>query len=389
MGDRSEGEREWAAQNAVSLAALACSTIFVIMVVAAALLYRSRGPAVDFASFWAAGRLAAGGHASLAYDLQAHRTVELTAAHMGGSMPFAYPPPFLFAVLPIGFTPFWLGYVCWVAATAALYFAATRAFVAARYAFAHPAALLNAMIGQNGLLTSAVFISGVRLLESRPFLAGTILGLLVIKPQLALLLPLATIAARQWRAIAGAILSSGAMLALAALAFGAGTYGAFLATSSDYIGYMAAGRWNLAEIASVFSFFRFLGVGQAAALALQLVSAILAAALTWRAWADGHENRSALLAASTLLVSPYLFTYDSLLLILPLATFLDRKEWAKLAIAWTLLLLPLAGGFGLYAGPNMVPLAAGLCVWWLWAEPKKKAAAPSGTAASIEFTSGR
>ena len=52
----------------VPLVALACSTIFVLTVGVSAWVYYSQSPAVDFASFWAAGRLAIEGSPALAYD---------------------------------------------------------------------------------------------------------------------------------------------------------------------------------------------------------------------------------------------------------------------------------------------------------------------------------
>ena len=91
-------------KKTVALVALAFSTIFVLTAAVAAWVY-SKGPAVDFASFWAAGRLATGGSPALAYDIQTHRAMEMSGAHMGGLMPFPYPPPFLFFVVPMPCSP--------------------------------------------------------------------------------------------------------------------------------------------------------------------------------------------------------------------------------------------------------------------------------------------
>ncbi len=353
----------------VALVALGFSTIFLLTIAVAAWVY-SRGPAVDFASFWAAGRLAITGSPALAYDIETHRAVEMAVAHMGGQMPFPYPPPFLFFVLPIAFKPFWLAYLVWIVATAGVYLAAASRFMPLRYPLAHPAATVNAIIGQNGLLTCATFIFGLSMVAAQPFVGGAILGLLVIKPQLAVLLPVAFLAERNWRAILGAAASSLLLLVLAWLIFGPDTYRGFLAITGDYAGYMSGSRWNWGELASVFAFLRFFGVPQAAALAIQGAAALVAAFLTWRAWVTGDERRIAILAAATLLVPPYLFTYDSLLLILPLATFLrDEKHKWRAPIVWVLILLPVLGYFGLYPGPNTVPVAAMLSLWWL-ADPK-------------------
>jgi len=364
----------------LSLGALAASTLFALTVATAAWVYYSQRPGVDFASFWAAGRLARFGHPELAYHADAHRAVEMIVANMGGLMPFPYPPPFLFAVIPFAFQPYWLPYLAWILLTAGLFLAATRPYLRPRFAFAHPAAIVNAVIGQNGFLTSSFFLFGLSALAARPFAAGAIFGLLVIKPQLAVLVPVALLAARQWRAIGGAALSATALVGLAALAFGLEPYRGFLAMTGDYAGFMSAARWNWAEQASVFAFFRFFGLPQAVALAAQGVAALVAAILTWRAWALGLEQRGAVLAAATLLVPPYVFAYDSLLLALPIAVLLgdSARPW-RVALVWLMLLLPLLGQLGFYPGPNTVPVAAALCLWWLLAAmetPKTKAAAP-------------
>jgi hypothetical protein len=356
-------------EKAIVLVTLAFSTIFVVTVAVAAWVY-SQGPAVDVASFWAAGRLAIQGSPALAYDIQAHRAMEMTVAHMGGLMPFPYPPPFLFFVVPIAFRPVWLAYLAWIIPTAGLYLVAAARFAPLRYPLAHPAATVNAIIGQNGLLTCGIFLFGLSLVAAQPFLGGAILGLLVIKPQLAVLVPVALLADRNWRAIGGAAASSLLLLVLAWLIFGSGAYQGFLAITGDYARYMSGSRWNWGELASLFAFVRFFGIPQAAALAIQGVAALGAAFVTWRAWATGDDRRMAILAAATLLVPPYLFTYDSLLLLVPLGSFLqdDRHPW-RVPIIWLLLLLPLLGYFGVYPGPNTVPLAAILCLLWL-ASPK-------------------
>lgn len=349
-----------------AMVAMAAASIFAFAVVLSTCVYYLYGPDVDFVSFWAAGRLAIGGHPSLAYDIHAHRAVEESVAHMGGLMPFPYPPPFLLLVSAFAWLPYCLSYLLWILATAGLYLAATKRFTAPRFAFAHPAAIVNAMIGQNGFLTSGIFLLGISGVAAAPFTAGLILGVLVIKPQLGVLLPVALVAGRQWRAIGGAALSSITLVTTAAFVFGFDSYRGFVAMTQQYATFMAADRWDWAQQASVFGFFRFLGVPQPFALGLQGIAAIAAAVVTWRCWARGSEERGAVLAAATLLVPPYVFAYDSLLLVLPFAVLLKDQErpW-RAGILWVCLLLPLPGYFGFYPGPNTVPMAAVLSLWWM------------------------
>ena len=384
-------------RSGYALAALALSTIFLISIPVAAWVYYSQRPGVDFASFWAAGRLALTGTPALAYDIEQHRAVELSVVSLGGLMPFPYPPPFLFVVTPLAIPAFWLGYLLWICATSGLYLVATRSLMPPRFALAHPAALVNSIIGQNGLLTAAIFLFGLSMVTAQPFAGGLVLGLLVIKPQLAVLVPVALIAARAWQAIAGAALSSLLFAALAALVFGLDSYWGFIGITRQYAIFIDSYDWAWGEQASVFAFFRFFDAPQTVALAAQAATAIVAAAITWRAWALRSGQRCAILAAATILVPPYLFTYDSLILVLPLAVLLrdSSRPWRP-AIIWACLFAPLVPLFGfgsVYPGPNTVPIAAILCLWWLWRgqaaeatirqedKPKRKTAAPFGTAA--------
>src|SRR5258706_6960278 len=71
-------------------------------------------------------------------------------------------------------------------------------------ALAAPAVFINAVGGQNGTWTAALFGGGLGLLERRPLLAGGLLGLLIYKPQLGLLIPVALLAGRHLRAAAAA-----------------------------------------------------------------------------------------------------------------------------------------------------------------------------------------
>lgn len=345
--------------------AFAFSIVSLLAFAGAIWIYRTNPTGLDFTSFWAAGRLALGGHASFAYDYDAHRSVEMTAAHMGRAIPFPYPPPFLFVVMPFGLPHYWLAYLLWVTATGGVYIAATRRILPASYALGFPGALDNVVFGQNAFLTCSIFIIGTSLLGSQPFLGGAVLGLFVCKPQLACLFPIALLASRNWRAIGGATASSIALLGLAAVVFGLNSYVGFLAMCDRYAGMMSASIWPWNQVASVFGAARYFGISQGTALLVQAISALVAIALTWQAWARGFEQRVPILAASTLLVSPYLFTYDSLVLIVAIGWFMRERRVERTALVWLLSLLTLLCLFGLFPSPNLTPLAAAISLWWL------------------------
>ena len=88
-------------------------------------------------------------------------------------------------------------------------------------ALATPAVFVNAVGGQNGTWTAALFGGGLGLLDRRPIIAGSLLGLLIYKPQLGILIPIALLAGRRWQALAAAA-ATGAAASSPSVWFGLG-----------------------------------------------------------------------------------------------------------------------------------------------------------------------
>jgi hypothetical protein len=84
--------------------------------------------------------------------------------------------------------------------------------------------------------------------------------------------------------------------------------------------------------------------------------------MTWLAWSRNWEEKVAILASATLLASPYLFTYDAVLLVVPAAHLIGRQQFWSAGLIWLLAALPVAHVFNLYQGPNTVPVASTLCL---------------------------
>ena len=354
------------------LAALIFATLFVLCAFTAFHFAYSGTIAPDFVSYWAAGRLTVQGHPALAYDIAAHRSIEQQIVPTVGYLPFVYPPPFLFAVLPFGMAPFSIAFAAWILITAALYIAATRRIIDLRFALAQAAAAANFIVGQNGFLTCAIFVRGTALLASRPFLGGLILGLLSLKPQLAVLVPIALLAGREWRAIAGGALCSLLLAAVGLLLLGTASYEGFIGMIGHFSRWLGDGRWRWGEIASLYAMLRFFGVNQALALAIHFCLALVAAVMTGYAWATKSDRRVAILAASSLLASPYVFTYDGLLLVMPLADLMRRGKSRAFGLIWLLSLLPVIGYFRPF--PNTIPLAAMVSLWALHSRSSQSSA---------------
>lgn len=316
-----------------------------VLVIALALFTNAAHPRnMDFISFWAASKLSLAGTPLAAYDIAAHNQVQLTIGQFDGLMPFPYLPPYLLLVTPLALIPYSASAIVWLVGTFALYVAAARRVSpsAGRLAAAFPPVLVNGMIGQNGLLTGAIFISGMNLLERRPILAGLLLGCLIIKPQLAILLPLAFAAGGHWRAFFGAAASSLALLLVALLVFGVESYILFAKMMPLYASIATDGLVGWHKMASVYASMRLAGATAAIAWSGHILIGCAASLAVWKIWRSDAElgAKTAVLASASVLISPYIYIYDTVLLLLPFLWLIRNKEDPRLlAILWC---IPLA-----------------------------------------------
>lgn len=307
---------------------------------------------IDFASFWNVGKFVLQGNAEAAYGFGPHASPTL--------LPSAYPPPFLFVVAPLALLQFGPAFLLWTLATGAAYLAAARS----RMAFANPGAAYNGLVGQNGFLTAGILLGGLRLVSSRPVLGGALLGTMIVKPQLALMLPVVVIAGRLWAAIPAAAASAAILLGAAALIFGTDSYYGFAGTLGLYGDWLQSGHWPWPMLASFYAIGRWFGLGEFA-WALHWGVAAGAATAVWLAWRRGWDSRVPVAASASLLISPYLFAYDSVLLVSPLAwLYVRHPRWA--ALVWLLAALQLVRAFGGYDGPATTPIAAALAIAMMW-----------------------
>lgn len=364
------------------------AAILSLIVVATAVTVNLSTPyPMDFISYWAAGKLALAGDAATAYDIAAHHAVQGGAVAQPSMMPFPYPPPFMFLLLPFGALPFGWAAAIWIGVTLLGYVLTVRRLAPdiGALAIAFPPVMVCGIVGQNAFLTAALFAAALVLMPARPWIAGLAFACLAIKPQLGVLIPLALIAGREWRAFAGA--SIGVIgLAMAGLAaFGLAAWTGFFALMPLYSSIAAKGLVGWHKMASVYASLRLAGAPDSVALALHAAAALIGAALVWRTWRGSCDPlaRGAALAIGTVLISPYLYVYDQLLLIVPLA-FLLRGGLSQGVIAALCLLplLTLAQQMWLPGSRiNLAPLLPLVLFGLVWRRTSTNAARPGATAA--------
>lgn len=277
----------------------------------------------DFITFWAASHLTLGGEAAAAFDVKRIFAAEQAAVAANESIfLWHYPPTFQLLVAPLALLPYVVAFLAFVGASLAAYVLALRKLLDARVAsgrdavfllIAFPGVFICVFHGQNSLYTAALFAGGLLAMErGRPYLAGLALGLLAYKPQFGLLIPVALIAAREWRVF----FSTGAVAlgfaGLATLILGPDLWVAFLKNGPVLREVMETGWLPWHKMPSAFVFLRYLGVPEGFSYAAQGLTALVAVACVAIVWRRLGATRLswAVLISATLLVPPYIFDYE-------------------------------------------------------------------------------
>jgi alpha-1,2-mannosyltransferase len=236
--------------------------------------------------------------------------------------PWLYPPHFLLLLLPFGLLSFGTSYLLFMLLTFSLLVVAICQFTG-RPGFVTAAMLLFPqapfafLAGQNNFLTSAIFVGGFGLLEKYPFVGGALLGIGSYKPQLFLLVPIALVVSRQWKALAGAALMALALVLASIAVFGSDIWQEWVkimvSPSDTYQRWLVAGRL-IGQ--SVFSCMMLAGVSGGVANAVQAGAAIVACGFVY--WAFSRplpmDLRLAILLPAVLLASPHVSSQDAVML---------------------------------------------------------------------------
>jgi alpha-1,2-mannosyltransferase len=287
---------------------------------------RHNAPGADFMAFYAAARSYLEGNLPLLFDgarFTAHLN-EMFADRLSAPLPFQpwmYPPLYLLFLLPIALLPFGLAYAAFLTGTFAGLAAAVASVAPRGRRGAHmlslllcPAASAVAVAGQNGFLSAALLIGGFGLLDGSPVAGGMLFGALAFKPQIGLMVPVALVAARRWRALTSAA-ATAVVLAAASLAlFGADMWvnwiDLFFAPSNESYRQWAELSRPFGNSVSVCAL--LLGATDTTAMAAQLLAVLVGAAAVWQAFRRpmASDSRMAVILAAAILAAPSVAIYD-------------------------------------------------------------------------------
>jgi len=231
----------------------------------------------------------------------------------------------------------------WLILTGALYlFAASKILPDKRaliFAVTLPAALYHLGTEQVGLLIAGLNGLALYWLDKRPRAAGALVGLLIIKPHLALMWPFFLALSRRWNAFFAAAACTAFLIVAAGLVFGFDAYIRFfenLKASQDLIARMGVGRQTFASLFGNLLALRapmpYAIAGHATSAALAFAGAlwVFTRKVDWRV-------QGAALCSATLLLSSYLFFYDFVALGLGAALLApprNKFETTAMVFAW-------------------------------------------------------
>jgi hypothetical protein len=256
-----------------------------------------------------------------------------------GSQPFLSPPPVAWLVAPLTLVPYPIAFGIWAVLTF-LAFAVALAWAGVNTGTVRWIALAGALapwwivhavtLGQVVPLVAAGAVVGWRLLHDKhDIAAGVALSLIFLKPNTAILVPVALLAAMRYRAFASLLVVGGAFALIALLLLG--TDGL-----SAYINQLRAPLPGGADALTIHG---AIGATGAAALALRVIIAGAVLLMSYRL----REKPGLVMPAAvvgSLLISPYLHASD--LCLLAAAAWMVWEErpslaWrAPLAVGWVL-----------------------------------------------------
>ncbi|MGI8611465.1 MAG: glycosyltransferase family 87 protein [Sphingomicrobium sp.] len=271
----------------------------------------------DFVNLWAGGHLLWDGRADAIYDVAQYRGHLAGLFGPLGGHNYSYPPVTFPIAQAFSLLPYWLALPLWLASTGALFVWAARRWWPKHWspvwlAVLTPAALMNIWAGHYGFLIGALFLLGWERLDEKQWQAGLFFGLLLIKPHLAILVPLVLLLRARWSALLSGAVTVAALVAATSAIYGWSVWQQFL---------FGAGSVQAGLIDAGPSFFGYMSTSLATSIlrlsadwTLAFGAQILLGAVAMVAVAARRAlptfDLAMLAATATFLVLPYGFNYD-------------------------------------------------------------------------------
>ena len=340
----------------------------------------------DFLNFWHYGLAAWNGEAMAYYDVWNYNAVldRLIPGYDYPDQNWSYPPHYMLLAAPFGLVGYnWalaiftgLGlFGWWKVAAQPLKHSESRLAL-----FAMPTLTVFLLCGQVSALLAVALIAIWRNLDRRPLVAGLIIALLTVKPQIGLLIPLFLILTGRWKVFFAAAGGTIALIGTSLLLHGVEPWRYYLVDgiSVQSTTLVDSNVIVLGLMPTVFVNAVMAGLPKSAAMAAHATVALCAmGALGWilLRCRDPFLQFASLVVA-TLIVTPYLMSYDTLILGWVMLMLLQRSEATALqGVIYRLAMIvsPLGVILALNGIPGAPLAILGLMVWLVQAAMQETA----------------
>lgn len=274
----------------------------------------------DFANLWTGGRLVRADLISKLYDIPAYQAYQRHLFGPIGQHSFSYPPITFPLSSALSRLPYPVALLIWQTA-GGLFFIWTarpwwpRKCGSAGLAVLTPAALVNLWAGQYGFIIGGLFLLGWRQVElGRSVRAGICFGLMLMKPQLAALIPLALALRGEWKTIISGAATVAVLVVSSIIAYGVQPWRDLLFGTGPFLAHLIDARGSFFGFMSTSTATAAFSAGAGFALTLCLQAAAAAIGL-YVVVKSGLRpiplrNLALITATATFVVLPYGFNYD-------------------------------------------------------------------------------
>jgi hypothetical protein len=256
--------------------------------------------------------------------------------------PWVYPPVTLLLALAFGWMSYPVSLATFLAASIAAMSAALWRWEATLrgrlmligFVLLCPATAFAIGAGQLSFFIATCVLVGLSLLDTRPFLSGMVFSLLCLKPQFVPLIPVALLAGRHFRAMAGGVAGGLGLVGLSAAVIGVREWSAWIRLASGADPRLG----KLIDVVrvydqSVHTCLRTLGADESLAGIGQILAIGLAALCIWIAFAKPFSlrDRAIVLLCALVAGAPHVGDYDHVLLaIAVMLVLLDNSRPSRL-----------------------------------------------------------
>ena len=316
----------------------------------------------DFIVFWSAAKALWSGDAAAIY---ASATMEAQLLQFFPNeesyrLSWQYPPTAFLLIGPLGALGYLPALFVWWGISVGLLFTILHNFWARRsalvIALGAAAVLQGLLAGQTGLLTASALALAAFFPGRRPLLAGLAAGLLTVKPQFGILLPIAYIAGGHWRAFFTAAITASLLVLATTLMLGPDIWTAFYNAITAHSDRMQSDIFPFYKVISLYGGMVMVGIPIPIAIKIQLAITLGLAIFIFWVWRrhKAPAARTIALCIAAPLAVPYVFYYELAILVVPcflIAKQAMDKGWLRheqilLSVLWLAPLFVTSGELG-------------------------------------------